>query len=607
MLLVFLLSSISLFGQTFTGAEVISINITGNEHLKTSALLAELNLKEKRLFSDGSYYNSHHLAREVVKLEKFYTMHGFLDVTIQDSVADAGENGIHLYLTVEEGKEYYLRDITLSGNTVFSDELYLDLIEHQIGNTFNTFKIREDLIEMVSLYQDNGYPLIRIEDRETIDDSVSLFLEVHEGPKLIIGSINITETEDIPDKVIRRELIIEPDDLFNLTNIQESRRRLYETNLFNSVNIRMGKVDSSTSSMDLDVEIIPAKFRGFDMNLGLKQGLSEDAIGADRQLSVQTSGSWYHNNLFNSSRKTRFITKLSSIYPSIFIPQKLEMDLFYVEPWLSNFRVPLTINPFLRYIDKQETGGTPAFNQTALGVRAFLTYRWFRRIKVQSISEWGVSLSDRPLDDEEAEYEVDRSISLKTVWDERNHFFYPSKGFKLEVEPSLVGYFLGGKYDYAQLQASFSSYWGLFSRVVFAHNVEFAVRGQDDPTAEIPYEKRFFLGGNASIRGWDHQQLGPKVLYDGESIPAGGNFRYFTNFEIRFPIYSYLGGEVFFDVGNIWSKLEDIDFSEFHAAYGFGLTVETPIGPARIDYGIPLTREDGSKSGQIHIAIAYAF
>ena len=534
-------------------------------------------------------------------------MHGFLDVSITDSIAEAGENAIQLFLKVDEGKEYYLRDITLSGNTVFSDEEYLDLIEYQVGSAFNTFEIRENLIEMVSLYQDNGYPLIRIQDSEVIDDSVSLFLEVYEGPKLGIGSINIVESEDIPEKIIRREIIVDPGDLFNLTNIQESRRRLYETNLFNSVNIRMGTVDSTAGTMDLDVEVIPAKFRGFDMNLGLKQGLSEYAVGGDREISVQVSGSWYHNNLFNSSRKVRFITKLSSIYPSIFIPQKLELDMLYVEPWLSKLRVPLTINPFLRYIDKRATDKTPAFEQTALGVRAILTYRWFRRIKVQSISEWGVSLSDRPLADEEAEYEVDRSISLRTVWDRRNHFFYPTSGFKLEFEPGMVGYFLDGPHDYFQIQTALSTYWKLFGRVVLAHNIDFAARAQQDPNAEIPYEKRFFLGGNASIRGWEHQQLGPKILYNNELIPAGGNFRYFTNLEIRFPIYSFLGGEVFFDMGNIWSTMDDVDFSEINAAYGFGLTVETPIGPARVDYGIPLTREDGSKAGQVHIAIAYAF
>jgi len=597
-----------LFAQTnYTGAEIVSIQIIGNEHIKTSTLLGEIHLEERRMFSEGSFFNQHHLSREIDKLENFYTMHGFLDVSISDSIADTDENEIQLFLTVEEGKEYYLRDITLSGNTVFSDEQYLDLIEYQVGSSFNTFEIRENLIEMVSLYQDNGYPLIRMQDSEIVDDSVSLFLQVLEGPRLSIGSIIVAGTDQIPDHIIRRELIIEQGDLFNLTNIQESRRRLYETNLFNSVNIRMGRVDTLMATMDLEVDVIPAKFRGFDMNIGLKQGYVDDATYADKQLSVGTSGSWYHNNLFDRSRKVRIITKLSSIYPSIFIPQQFELDFFYVEPWLFNVRVPLTLNPFFRYIDRPETSDRQPYSQTAYGMRVISTYRWFRKVKIQSIAEWSRSASDGTPRAGEEIYEIDRSISLKSVWDERNHFFYPSRGFKVEVEPSMVGYFLGGEHNYIQLRTSISSYWKLFGRVVFAHNIDLAVRDQKDPDAEIPYEKRFYLGGNSSIRGWDHQQLGPKVLFGDNLIPAGGNFRYFTNFEIRFPIYSFLGGEIFYDIGNIWSTFSEAEFSEIHSAYGFGLTIETPIGPARIDYGIPLTREDGTKKGHVHIAIAYAF
>ncbi|MCF7808897.1 MAG: BamA/TamA family outer membrane protein [Candidatus Marinimicrobia bacterium] len=604
--MVILLAGVSI-GQTYTGFEIISINISGNEHLKTSLLLDELNLKEKRLFSDGSFYNSHHLAREVVKLEKFYTMHGFLDVSIRDSIAQAGENAIQLYLIVDEGKEYYLQDITLSGNTVFSDEQYLELIQYQVGRSFNTFEIRENLIEMVALYQDNGYPLIHIKDTEVVDDSVSLFITVNEGPKLSIGSINISESEQIPEHIIRREIIIHQGDLFNLTNIQESRRRLYETNLFNSVNIRKGKVDTVNSAMNLDVEVIPAKFRGFDMNVKLKQGFSPYAVGADKQLSLGLSGSWYHNNLFDQSRKLRIIIELSSIYPAIFIPQQFDLNFFYIEPWLYKFRVPLTLNPYLIYIDRPGPNDDQGYKLNAYGLRTIMTYRWFRRVKIQSIIDLSRSNSEGTPEADEEVPQTDRSVVLKTVWDERNHFFFPTSGFKLELEPGLVGYFLGGEHNYVQLQASVSTYWNLFGDVVFAHNLDLAVRGQRDADAEIPYEKRFYLGGNSSIRGWDHRLLGPKVLHEDQLVPVGGNFRYFTNFEIRFPVYSYLGGEVFFDLGNIWPTLADADFSDIQAAYGFGLTVKTPIGPARIDYGIPLTREDGSKSGQIHIAIAYAF
>jgi len=583
--------------------EIVDINIRGNRELGTSDLLAQLHLKEKRLFSEGSFYNIHHLAREIQKLENYYTLHGFLDATISDSLSINDKNEMTIFLFVTEGKEYYLKDINLSGNTVFSDKEYLDLIEYQVGSSFNTFKIRENLIEMVSLYRDNGYPLIQIQDSEIVDDSVSLFIKVTEGPKLNVGRINIAKTEDVPQDIIAREIIVQSGDLYNHTNIEESKRRLYETSLFNSVNIRIGKVDTSASTIDLDVEVIQAKFRAFDMNLGLKQGYADEAVNADPVLSIGLSGSWYHNNLFQRSKRIRIQTKVSSIYPSIFIPQQFKLDFYYVEPWLYHLRVPLTINPFFWYIDNRRSG----FQNNAYGLRAIMTYRWFRKIKVQSLAEWSLSNSQGTPTSSEDIYEEARKIGLKLIWDERDNYFYPQSGFKVVVEPELVGYILQGANDYLQLQSSFSSYWNLFAKVVFAHNINFAMAVQKDPGVAIPYEKRFFLGGNSSIRGYRQQEIGPQVYSNNELVPAGGNFRYFTNFELRFPIYSYFGGEVFFDAGNIWSEMRLAKISEVFAAVGVGLTIKTPIGPARIDYGIPIGNGSDGKPAQTHIAIAYAF
>ncbi|MEA3285839.1 MAG: BamA/TamA family outer membrane protein [Candidatus Marinimicrobia bacterium] len=583
--------------------EIVDIQFEGNNNLTSKQLLDQIRLKEKRWVSKGSYYNRHHLAREIERLEDYYKLHGFLDANITDSLAISENNVISIFLQVDEGKQYYLRDVNLSGNTVFSEEQYLEIIEFQAGSIFNTFKIRENLMEMILLYQNNGYPLINIQDSEIIDDSVSLYIRVEEGPKLNIGSINISEMEQVSTNTIEREIIVKPGDLYKLTNIEESKRRLYETSLFNSVNIRLGKVDTISAIIDLDVELIPAKFRGFDMNMGVKQGFIEEAIHADPVLSIGVSGSWYNNNLFDQSRRISVKTKLSSIYPAIFIPQQFKLDFFYVEPWLSKYRIPLTINPFYWYIDNSRTG----FENVAYGLRGIMTYRWFRKIKIQSLAEWSQSNTNRkPIGSDEA-YSEARKVGLKFTWDERDNFFYPHHGFKWVIEPGIVGYFLGGENNYMQFQTQFSSYWNLFADLVFAHNINFGIAVQRDADIPIPYEKRFFLGGNSSIRGYEQQMVGPMRLEDGEWFPTGGNFRLYMNMEFRFPLYGILGGEVFMDVGNLWAEIQDARISDIKTAIGLGITIETPIGPARIDHGFVVEPGAIIKAGQTHIAIAYVF
>jgi len=607
-----MLSSLG-FAQALNSApEIVDIQVSGNRSLRTRDLLNQIHIKEKRLFSRGSFYNRHHVTREMKKLENYYTLNGFLDAVVNDSISVYGENEASLFIRIVEGKQYFLRDVTLRGNTVFSDkeyldliegQEYLDLIEGQAGSAFNTFMIREKLVDMLTLYQNNGYPLIYISDSVAVDDSVSLFITVKEGPKLKIGSINITEPEHISREVIRREIIVKSGDLFNMRNIQESKRRLYETSLFNSVNIRIGKLNIDSTAIDLDVEVIAAKFRAVDMNMGIKQGYADEAVNADPVVSMGLSGSWYHNNLFDKSRRIRIETKVSSLYPAIFIPQKFELDLFYVEPWLAKYRTPLTINPFYWYIENKRTD----FKNVAWGIRAITTYRWFRRIKVQSLAEWSRSNSTgTPIEGEDL-YEEARKIGVKFTWDERDNFFYPQTGFKWVVEPGMVGYMLGGSNNYMQFQTTFSSYWNLFSKWVFAHNINIAVARQKDADIAIPYEKRFFLGGNSSIRGFEQQGVGPTIDVNGETVPNGGNFRFYTNIELRFPIYKILGGEVFFDAGNLWQSAKAVAISDLETAFGFGFTFETPIGPARLDYGIPATPSIDFNAAQTHIAIAYAF
>ena len=337
------------------------------------------------------------------------------------------------------------------------------------------------------------------------------------------------------------------------------------------------------------------------MNMGVKQGYLEESKNADPVLSVGLSGSWYHNNLFDRSKRVRIETNISSIYPSIFVPQQFKLDFFYVEPWLEKIRVPLTINPFFWYIDNSQT----EFTNLAYGLRAIMSYRWFRRIKIQSLAEWNQSTSVGEPGNPEELYQEARKIGVKLTWDQRDNFFYPHRGFKLVVEPQMVGYFLRGDNNYLQLLSSFSSYWNLFGDLVFAHNINVAVAAQQQAgeDGEIPRIKRFYLGGNSSIRGFDQQQLGP---FD-EDGPSGGKLRLFTNFELRFPVYEIFGATVFLDVGNLWPEIEDANISDLEMAVGMGLTIDTPIGPARIDYGIPLGAEHANKGGQIHIAIAYAF
>ena len=580
--------------------EVIDVEFMGNRSISSSELINQISINEKSLFNEGSLFNIFHLRRETENLRKYFEQYGYLDVVVRDSVIQYNDKEVGIRFLINEGSRYYLKSAEVLGNQVISDEEYFRDLDIAEGTPFNVFEIRKQLRRVLRIYEETGYPLVMISDSAAVTDSVALFINVREGPRLRIGSIAVPDMKEIPRRYIQRELIVESDQWFNIALIEESKRRLFETGLFSNVNIATSSIDTVNHLIDLRVEVLAAKFRAFDIDFGAEQ--TREFINADPVVSIGSSGSWYHNNIFNSTRRVKVQTQLNSIYPDIFIPQLFNLDFYYVEPWIFSLRVPLTINPFLRYYNEASS----EYLSQAGGIRLGTSYRWFRRVRLLSFLEWSTVKIEGEADIDREGFQEQRVFETRFILDERNSYFTPSKGYRVNINPRIVGYALGGETKYWQIESSISTYWSLFSKMVLAQNLNVALSGVPDSTYVIPSPQRFYLGGNSSVRGYAFQGVGPVGGQDGLT-PIGGNFRVFANLELRFPIYRFLGGELFYDVGGLWPDTEIATFSNMKSAVGLGLTVDTPIGPARVDYGIPVIDGQLAKRGEIHIAIAHAF
>ena len=111
---------------------------------------------------------------------------------------------------------------------------------------------------------------------------------------------------------------------------------------------------------------------------------------------------------------------------------------------------------------------------------------------------------------------------------------------------------------------------------------------------------QFYLGGSNTLRGWDML----RYRVDANNQPAGDIIRILNNYEIRFPLFWLLGGELFLDGGHIYGDYKNIALKDLNWNAGFGLTLSTPLGPIRLDAAKALNKDLNWK---IQLGVQYIF
>ena len=125
---------------------------------------------------------------------------------------------------------------------------------------------------------------------------------------------------------------------------------------------------------------------------------------------------------------------------------------------------------------------------------------------------------------------------------------------------------------------------------------------------DVAPHNRFLLGGANTIRGFQERSLGPKIVSESGNVSyEGGNFYVLSSFELRFPIFWRVYGQLFTDIGNLWVDIPDAKFNELRVTAGPGIAVATPVGPIRLDYGFQLINPEKDYNKRLHLSILYAF
>jgi len=187
------------------------------------------------------------------------------------------------------------------------------------------------------------------------------------------------------------------------------------------------------------------------------------------------------------------------------------------------------------------------------------------------------------------------------------------RGYQLAFHTEEAGRLLPGTYDYNAISVDARHYLPVSGRLVIANRVQVgAINAKGDDPGEVPFSKKYFLGGATSIRGWGRYEVSP---LGGEGSPIGGNSMIAFSSEARLSLRGSLGAVLFLDGGNVWAGDWEYHLADLRYAVGPGLRYQTPVGPIRLDIGYQLNPIPGllvngdqqARQWRIHFSIGQAF
>lgn len=599
-----------------------------------------------RVFKSSKYIESDY-RDDLKKIVEKYNEEGYRDAKIlKDSMVILNAKRIDLLIKVYEGKQYFFRNITWTGNTKYSSQLLTQLLGIKKGDVYNK-KLLDDNLYMnergvFSLYQDNGYLFSSINPVETSinGDSIDLEIQIYEGKVAKVNEVSIIGNTKTNDHVIIREIRTKPGELYNRSKIIRTQRELATLGYFNPEKLNVNPTphpDDGTVDLEYIVEEKPSdqielsggwgarmivgtlglRFNNFSLrNIFNKESWSPLPTGDGQRLTLraQSNGLYYQGYNFS-----------------------------FVEPWLGG-RKPnsLTLNLYHTIYSngvskKQDNRESMNISGVALGFGKRL--RWpddyfsiyaesnfqiyhLNNYSYQQIFTYknGVSNNFSLL------FALSRNSTDQPIFPRRGSNFSlslqltpPYSAFNNNTDYSILSD--QDKYKWIEYHKwKFNGTWftSLAGKLVLETKGEFGFKGLfNRAIGPAPFEG-FNVGGDGlmtynlygmetiALRGYENGSLTPD---------KGGNIYDKFTFELRYLIspnpQATLYALTFFESGNAWYNFETFNPFDVYRSAGIGVRIFLPMfGKLGVDWGYGFDDVPGRPSankGQFHFIIGQNF
>ncbi len=586
--------------------KIKKIYIYGNVAYPDKKIIKVMKSRRAWLFGSG-LMKEDVLEQDMTAIQGFYEQNGFLDTKASYQLEPLYQGLVNVNITIQEGKRYYVGEVSFIGNAILSDfDIKGHLKNMREGNVFSHEKLDEDVGQMREAYFDRGYIAALVEDSTSFNaDSgkVDVKITIKEGHLAYINKVKIQGNAHTRDIVIRRELRMYPGDQFDGAKLRVSKQRLKDLGYFEDVGYDIEDTDQEDFK-DLVVQVKEAKTGTFSFGGGYS---TIDRLVGFVEVEQKNFDISNWSTFTGGGQDVRLRAQIGSAQRNFL--------LSFTEPWLFDHPISAGFDGYYTENLKDSTTGYAYDQKTAGGdlrlgknITDTFAVSGVYRLEHINISNLDSGVSQALL--EQAGNSLISDIGLSFTNDYRDSRISPTKGLMITNSVDVAGKALGGDRNFWRAQSS-----GEYYIPIRIHDVltvlEISGRVgmvQAYPnTPDVPIFERYFTGGQDSIRGYDERAVGPLDPNTQDAI--GGDALLLGSVEYTVPIMEILKGAMFFDTGNVYDKVSDFGNGGVKSGVGLGFRVKTPIGPIKLDYGIPLEKIQGNnkKNGKFYFSVSRGF
>jgi len=567
--------------------DVRKIIFKGNERIKSSDLKKVMTTKEWNILSfltKAGTLDEDALKNDTQLMTAYYFDKGFLDVKISEPKIDLSDpKRIRIEIEISEGPQYRFGNIDLKGDILTSKEDLFKSVKIRRNEIFSNSALRRDVGALTAAFADRGYAFVEVAPETSVDRQnllVHITYTIDKKKPVSLERIQIVGNTKTRDKVVRRELQVAEGELYSVTGLGLSRDRLKRTGYFKDIEFATSR-GSADDKLNLNVKVEEAQ-----------TGALSFGVGYSSLYQAMVMASISDRNLFGLGYSGSLRANLGG--------EATDFRLSLTDPYFLDY--PYSVG-FDAYIENVEYFDDYNYDVKGFNIRVGkeLTPIWRLdgMYKLEDVNIFDVTRdAPKSIKDQEGRA-LTSAISATLSVDTRNDYFAPSRGQRSSVTLMDAGGILGGDNDFIKAFADTNWFFPLKWNLVL--NLRAKV-GIVEPYGgkEVPVYEKFYVGGIATIRGFEYGMAGP---VDDNEDPLGANKMVVFTTEILFPLAPELGlrGALFCDVGKGFDDFGD--FLPVRIGAGPGIRWFSPFGPIRIDLGFNLDPKNGEKSQVLEFSV----